>query len=371
MKNRIIQVSEPLISKKAKQLVHDCLNTGWISSHGTYINEFEKEFAAYLGLPYAVSTNNGTCALHLALASLRIGLGDEVIIPDLTIISDAFAAIYVGATPVFVDVEPQSGNINPDLIEEKITKKTKAIVVVHLYGRAAEMDKIMKLAKKHNLYVIEDAAEAIGVSYRGKKTGTFGDVSIYSFYANKIVTTGEGGMVVTQNKKIFERVKLLKNMAHRPHARFHHDELGFNYQMTNIQAALGLAHLNMLNQNIKRKKHIASLYTRLLAPVTQVTIPAGLFPEEDVCWMFDIQVPTKHDKEELMEYLKNHNIETRTYFLPLHQQIALSRYKSTKESYPVSVNLYERGLYLPSGLPITDKEISIVGGHIRSFFDNK
>lgn len=238
-----IPVNEPLIAKNATKYVLDCLETGWVSSAGTYIEKFEKAFAKYLGVKHAITTTSGTTALHLALLTLGIGSGDEVIVPTLTMIASVNSICYVGAIPVLVDSEPETGNIDPKKIEEKITKKTKAIMPVHLYGHPADMDKIMEIAKKYKLAVVEDAAEAHGAEYKGEKAGSFGKINCFSFYGNKIVTTGEGGMVVTNDDKLAERARSLKDLAHSKKRRFLHEELGYNFRMTNMQAALGLAQL--------------------------------------------------------------------------------------------------------------------------------
>lgn len=359
----MIPVNEPLIAKNALPYVTDCIKTGWISSSGKYIDLFEKKFANYLQIKYAVTTTSGTTALHLAFAALAIGKGDEVILPDLTIISCALAVIYVGAKPVFIDVDPQTNTINPDKIEEKITSKTKAILVVHLYGYSAAMEKIKKIAKKHSLLIIEDVAEAIGCEYKGKKLGTLSDIACFSFYANKLITTGEGGMVVTNNKHLYERCQSLKNLAHSTHRRFLHREIGFNYRMTNLQAALGVAQLENIKKFIKKKGWLVKQYTGGLSKIPYFILPKPPENTKYICWMYPIVLRKKSpvSKKKLQQYLKQNGIETREYFIPLHRQPILKKLKLVaSDKYPVSDYLWRNGFYIPSGLAITKKQVDFV-----------
>ena len=359
----MIPVNEPLIAPNAKKYVTDCLDTGWISSSGKYLDKFETAFAAYLGVKYATTTTNGTTALHLALAALGLGHGDEIIIPDLTIISCGLAALYVGATPVVVDVDPTTGNIDPTKIEKAITKRTRAIMVVHLYGHPADMDPILTIAKRHHLAVVEDAAEAHGALYRGKKVGSFGDVACFSFYGNKIVTTGEGGMVVTNNQKLYERAKLLKDLAHSPKRRFYHEEVGFNFRMTNMQAALGLAQLEEIERYIDIKLRMAKQYNDQLASITSLILPSQAPWARSVYWMYSVLVSKTSpvDRDSIRARLKEEGIDTRDHFVPLHRQPVFRKLGLFKKaSCPVSDDLSRRGFYLPSGLAITDKQITTV-----------
>ena len=359
----MIPVNEPLIAKNAQKYVLNCIKTGWVSSAGEYIGKFEKNFADFLGVKYATTTTNGTAALHLAIAAFGIGKGDEVILPNLTIISCALAVVYTGATPVLVDGVEDSGNIDPTKIEEKITKRTKAIMVVHLYGHPADMDPILSLAKKYKLAVIEDAAEAHGAEYKGKKVGYIGDVGCFSFYANKIVTTGEGGMVVTNNEKLYEKVKLLKDLAHSSKRRFLHEEIGFNYRMTNLQAALGLAQLEEIETYIQKKRWMAKLYTNGLKHIPNIELPGEQSWAKSVYWMYTLKVKKQSPitKDKLRKKLTNLRVDTRDFFYPLHQQPALRRLGLLgKERYPVSTDLSERGFYIPSGLALTEEQISRV-----------
>ncbi len=367
----MIPVNEPLISKNAKKYVTDCLNSGWVSSAGKYINEFENRFAAYIGTEFGVTTTSGTTALHLALASAGIGRGDEVIIPDLTIIACALAAIYVGAKPVLVDVEYSTGNIDPQKIVEKINKRTKAIMVVHLYGHPANLEKISLIAKKHKLLLIEDAAEAHGaeikIGGRWKKVGSVGDLSCFSFYGNKIITTGEGGMVLTNNRKFYEKASLLKDLAHVPGKRFYHAEIGFNFRMTNLQAALGVAQLEEIGKYIEKKRWMAKLYSERLRDVDILELPSEELYTKSVYWMYSPRIKnnSKITRDEFCYKLKEKGIDTRTYFMPLHSQPVLKKLGYQGGNYPVSSDLSKRGFYLPSGLAITEEQIEKVALSIK------
>ena len=250
----MIPVCTPLLNGNEKKYVNDCLKTKWISSGAKYVQRFEDQFSRYCGKKYGIATTNGTTALHLALVAAGIGFGDEVIMPTFTIASPAFAALYCGAKPVFVDIEPDTWNIDPKAIEERITKKTKAIIPVHIYGHPCDMTDIMRIARKYNLIVIEDAAEAHGAEYKGKRIGSLGRLSCFSFYGNKVITCGEGGMIVTSDKKIADRCRRLKNLGFLKEKRYWHEELGFNYRMTNIQAALGLAQFEQIERYIKMRR---------------------------------------------------------------------------------------------------------------------
>jgi len=367
----MIPVNEPVISAEAKQYVNDCLETGWISSAGKYVTEFETKFAEYTGTKFATTTTNGTSALHLALEILGIGEGDEVIIPDLTIISCAFAALYVGAKPVLVDVDPETGNLDATKLEAAITSKTKAIMVVHLYGHPADLDPIQAIAKKHKLFVVEDAAEAHGALYKGKKVGSFGDVACFSFYGNKIVTSGEGGMVLTNDKNLFDQALLIKDLAHKVGQRFYHERVGYNFRMTNLQAALGVGALAHIDEYIGKKRRMAQLYNLLLNDLPFIKTPLERENVESVFWMYAIELSDKapFSRDRFMELLKEKGVDTRTYFYPLHSQPVLQKqYKYETSKYPVSKKLSRTGLYLPSGLAITDEQIGKVSDVIHSLF---
>lgn len=361
----MIPVSEPSIGKKEIEYVNQALKSGWISSKGKFIDKFEEKFAKYCGVRYAVSTTSGTAALHLALASLNITRDDEVIIPTFTMIATAFTVVYCDATPVLVDAESETFNIDPQKIEEKITKKTKAIMVVHLYGHPCDMNPILQIAKKHKLLVIEDAAEAHGAEYKRKKVGSFGDVGCFSFYGNKIITTGEGGMIVTNNKKLAERAKLLKNMAFGQGVhKFEHLAVGYNYRFTNVQAAIGLAQMERIEKIIYLKRKIARQYNRSLRNIADLTTPVEKEGVKNVYWMYTILVDGGK-RDWLIDKLAKKDIETRPFFVPIHQQPVFKKQGLFyKEKYPIAERISKMGLYLPSSPKLTLKEIEFISSTI-------
>lgn len=364
----MIPVCEPLLNGNELNYVTDCLNTNWISSKGKYIEEFEQEFAHYCGCTYGISTTSGTTALHLALASLGIGSGDEVIIPTFTMIASAFAVAYTGAEPVLVDAEPETWNIDVRQVEAKITPRTKAIMPVHIYGHPCDMEPMLEIAQRHNLYVMEDAAEAHGAEYKGKKAGGIGHVGCFSFYANKIITTGEGGMVVTNNPNIAQKAWALKDLAHSKEKRFLHTDIAFNYRMTNIQAAIGLAQFERIDELVGRRRAHAYLYNSLLKDVLGIILPSEKQWAKNVYWMYGILIDDNFgiSRDELIEKLKSRGIETRAFFIPVHQQPAFQKMNLFQgESYTVAEELSLRGLYLPSGSGLTEEQIGYVSETIK------
>ncbi len=364
----MIPVCEPLLTGKELEYAADCLKTNWISSAGKYIPEFEKKFAEYCGCKYGVTTTNGTTALHLAMASLGIGEGDEVIIPAFTMAACAFAVIYTGAKPVLVDAEADTWNIDTTQIEQKITNRTKAIMPVHIYGHPCDMDPITDIAKRHSLLVVEDAAEAHGAEYKGTRVGSIGQVSCFSFYANKIITTGEGGMMVTNDAQIAERARRLKDQAFSPQRRFLHTDVGFNYRMTNVQAAIGLAQLESIDKFVEMRRKNAALYSAGLKDIPGITLPQQKDWAKNVYWMYGI-VAEKGlgiSRDSLMQKLKDNGVDTRTFFIPMHVQPAFLNMGLFKgESYPVATGLSEKGLYLPSGSGLKREDIEHVCTCIR------
>lgn len=369
----MIPVNEPLISKNAIRYVTDCLKTGWISSAGKYLKEFEKNFAEFLGIKHAITTTSGTTALHLALLALGIKKGDEVILPSHTMMASAAAIVYTGATPVLVDVERDTWNMDVKLVEKKITKKTKAIMPVHIYGHPVNMDPVIALARKYHLSMVEDAAESTGAEYKGRLTGTIGDIGCFSFYANKIITTGEGGMVVTNNDKIANHARILKDLAHSPKKRFLHEEIGYNFRMTNMQAALGVAQLEEIEKYIKKKRWMAALYKERLSKIEGLTLPVEHNWAKNVYWMYGILVEKEFGitRNEFMQKLSGKGVDTRTFFIPMHKQPALIKLGLFKgEKYPVSDEIGRRGLYLPSGLAITEEQIEIVCKAVKDIKNN-
>ncbi len=349
-----IPVYEPILGGNEKKYVLDCIETNWISSLGKYVGEFEKRFSSYCGSKYGVSVSNGTVALQLALAALGIGKGDEVIVPDLTFVATANAVVYTGAKPVLVDSDIETWNIDPSKIEEKINKRTKAIIPVHLYGHPCNMDPIMDIAKDHGLSVIEDAAEAHGAEYKGKKVGSFGRIACFSFYGNKVITTGEGGMCITDDEGLAKEISLLKDHGMSAEKRYWHPKIGFNFRMTNIQAAIGLAQLEQIEKFIEIKVKNARLYNSLLKDVEGIMLPPEMPWAKSVYWMYSVLVQDSYGKrDELMARLKEKKIDSRPFFYPLHQ---LPMYKSEKP-FPVSDELSARGINLPSSASLSKDDV--------------
>lgn len=366
----MIPVCEPTLQGNERKYVDQCIETNWISSSGAFIEKFEDMFSKACQAKYGVSCSNGTTAIHLALAALGIGKGDEVIVPDFTIIAVANAVLYTGAIPVFVDSELKTWNMDPDRIEEKITSRTKAIIAMHTYGCPADMDKINAVAKKHNLKVVEDAAEAHFAVYKGRPTGSLGDVGCFSFYANKIITTGEGGMVVTNSKEIADKARLLRNHAFiQP--RFVHNEVGFNYRMTNIQAALGVAQMERATELLKGRVSNAPRYEAELNGVKGITLAPDCPYGTSVYWMYGILVDEGEfgrGKDEVMKLLREAGVETRPFFYPMHMQPV---FRSNPDidcngKYPISEQLYTEGFYLPSSSHLTDEQIKEISAKLKA-----
>lgn len=371
-----IPVNEPLISEEAKKYVQEAMETGWLSAAGPCVQKFEKMFAQYIGVKHAIFVTNGTAALHISLAALDITKGDEVIVPDFTMIGSVFPILYTGATPVFVDVEKDTFTIDVMKLEEKITKNTKAIMPVHIYGHSCDMDPILEIATRHNLAIIEDAAEVHGGTYKGIKCGSMGTINAFSFYGNKIITTGEGGMVCTNDDALAMRARSLMDLAHAPEKRFLHTEVGFNYRATNLQAAVGLGQMENIETYLERKKSMAKKYNSLLADIKGITLPVTKDYAENVYWMYAILVNDElgMTRDALCMKLKEKGIDTRDFFLPCHSQPAVAKAmagkpavvkamtdKSTNNvAFPVTEDIANRGFYLPSGIAITDEQIEYV-----------
>lgn len=364
----MIPVNEPVITAAAKRYVADAMESGWVSSAGSYIDRFESAFATYLGRKHAVSTTNGTSALHLALAALGVSRGDEVIVPDFTMVACIDAILYCGAIPVLCDIDPQTFTIDPKEIERKITKKTKVIMPVHIYGHPADMDPILALGKSHGIAILEDSAEAHGAKYHGTHCGAMGTVAAFSFYGNKIITTGEGGMVVTDDDALAVRLRTLKDLAHSPKRRFWHEEMGFNYRMTNLQAALGLGQLESIDTFLHRKRTMAQKYTEGLRGIAGLQTPITKEHCENVFWMYaivlDDSFPLSRDAFRIA--MKERGIDTRDFFYPLHQMPLAAPFVKKGESFPVADSVALRGCYLPSGLAITDAQIDTVVDAVRA-----
>jgi perosamine synthetase len=368
----MIPVNEPVLDGNERKYLNECIDTGWISSEGPFIRQFENLFAARVGRKHGIAVCNGSAALDAALAALDLAPGDEVIMPTFTIISCATAITRLGAIPVLIDCEPDTWNMDVSAVEARITPKTRAIMVVHLYGLPVDMDPILDIVKRHNLQLIEDAAEMIGQTYRGKPCGSFGDMSTFSFYPNKHVTTGEGGMIVTDDDKLAEKLRRLRNLGFSPPRRFVHEELGWNFRMTNLQAAVGLAQLERLDEFVARKRHIFERYTELLSGIRGIKLPVG---EKDfatnINWVYGIVIDddVAFDAEEAMARFAKLGIGTRPFFWPMHEQpVYLRMGFFAGEKYPNAERIARRGFYLPSGLALTDAQMERVAAAVKEVF---
>lgn len=357
----MIPVNQPLLAGNERKYLLECLDSGWISSEGPFIKQFEDCFAARVNREFGVAVSNGSVALDAAVVALGLGAGDEVILPSFTIISCAAAIVRAGATPVVVDCDPLTFNMNLAQVEARITPRTRAIMVVHLYGLPVDMDALLVLARRHGLKVIEDAAEVHGQTCNGRPCGSFGDISTFSFYPNKHITTGEGGMIVTNDPALAERCRSLRNLCFKPEQRFVHDELGWNLRMTNLQAALGLAQLEQLDGFVQRKRHMGARYTQRLAGTPGLQLPLSTTPcADNIYWVYSVvlddAVPA--DAKQVMKRLAERGVGTRPFFWPMHQQPVLRKMGLfDAESHPVAERIARRGFYLPSGLALTDAQI--------------
>ena len=359
-----IPVYRPSLTGNEKKYVNECLDSTWISSKGKFISLFEKGFANFVDAQYAASVSNGTVAIHLALVVLGIGPGDEVIVPTLTYIASVNAITYTGAKPVFVDSTEDTWQMDPEDVEKKITPNTKAIMAVHLYGYPCEMDALTKIAKKHSLFIVEDCAEAIGTEYKGQNVGTFGDIAAFSFFGNKMITTGEGGMIVTNDQTLYDRSVHYKGQGLSKHRFYWHDVVGFNYRMTNICAAIGLAQLEQADKFIARKQEIAQQYIIHLEDLP-LKFHKGGHGVKHSYWMCSILVDDPEKRDPLMDYLGAYGIETRPLFYPVH---TMPMYAQNFQKHPVAEYLGWRGINLPSYPGLTDDEIKEVCTHIKTFF---
>lgn len=358
-----IPVYRPSIGEKEKRYVAECMDSTWISSKGRFIRDFEDSFSQYLEINSSTTVSNGTVALHLALLALGIGPDDEVIVPTFTYIASVNAIKYVGAKPVFADSESHTWNIDPNDIRKKITPKTKAIMVVHLYGNPCKMDEIKEICGEFNIDLIEDAAEALGSKYKGEYIGTFGDISTFSFFGNKTLTTGEGGMVASPNKDLIERVSFLKNQGVSKEIEYWHDEIAFNYRMTNIAAAIGLAQLERIDEILLKKIEIADLYSLSLS-----NTPVEFQFTEDNCinsnWMVSILLPNKKVREEIRHSLRKSGIETRPFFNPVHKMPPYNK----NQVFSVAEDLGSRGINLPSYPDLDDQDIDMIASIVKEYF---
>ena len=368
-----IPVNEPLLNGNEKKYLCECIDTGWISSEGPFVKEFEQKMSASVDRKYGIAVSNGTAALEVAVQEIGIGKGDEVIMPAFTIISCAMAVTKVGAVPVLVDSDSYTWNMNVDEIEGKITSRTKAIMLVHLYGLPAEADRILELAEKYNLKIIEDAAEMHGQTYKGEPCGSFGDISTFSFYPNKHITTGEGGMVVTDDEALAERCRMLRNLCFRKDVRYVHDEISDNYRFTNLQAAVGIAQLERLDEFVSRKREMGRYYTEHLKEIKGLRLPIEKTDYADnIYWVYGIaleeDIPI--DNKMMQKLLAEEGIGSRTFFWCMHEQPV---YRNTglflDETYPNAEYLARKGFYIPSGLALTKSQMDRVIEKVTKVID--
>lgn len=368
--NSFIPVNQPDLHGNEKKYLIECIESGWISSEGPFVAEFENKFAQRVGRKYGISVSNGTVALEVAVKSLKIEPGGEIIMPAFTIISCAAAIIRSELVPVLVDANPITWNMDAARIEEKITSRTKAIMVVHIYGLPTDMDPILEIANKYHLKIIEDAAEQHGQTYRGRQCGSFGDISTFSFYANKHITTGEGGMVVTDNPDLAERCRSLRNLCFQPKHRYIHEELGSNFRFTNVQAAIGLAQLERLDEIIIKKRKIGEFYLNHLSDLNHIQLPLSKTDYADnIYWVFGVVLADeiKFDAAEMMSKLAEKNIGSRGFFWGMHEQPVFQKMGLfVDEHYPVTEFLARRGFYIPSGLGVTEEQQLTVIDAIKS-----
>jgi len=354
------QIAFPILGSEEKKNLSDCIETGWISSRGKYVEKFEKSFSGFCGVRYGVSVSNGTTALMLAFMALGIKPGEEIIIPDITFGATANAAMMLGIRPVLVDVDRENWNIDPEDLEKNISPKTKAIVIVHLYGLPCKMDKIKKIAKRYKLKIIEDAAEAHGAQFSGKKAGSFGDISCFSFYGNKIITTGEGGMCLTDDRKLYDRMEVIKNHGMKPGRKYWHEIVGSNFRMTNIQAAIGLAQMKKINKFIKKKIRIALWYKEEIKKQNlAVTFQKEGKKEKSVWWMFTVLVSLGKNTEKIMDGLSKSEIDSRPILIPLSIMPAFRHLRKSK-NIKHSLDIGKRGITLPSNLLLGKKDIRFI-----------
>jgi perosamine synthetase len=364
-----IAVNEPLLDGNEKKYLNECIDTGWISSEGPFVQRLEQEFAARVGRRFGIAVANGSVALDAAVKALDLGPGDEVILPTFTIISCAAAIVRAGATPVLVDCEPDTWNMDLRQLESRITPRTRAIMPVHIYGLPVDMPKLLAITEPLGIKVIEDAAEMHGQTCAGRPCGSFGDMSVFSFYPNKHVTTGEGGMIVTDDERLAERCRSLRNLCFIPSKRFVHEELGWNFRMSNLQAALGCAQLERLDHFVARKRQMGSRYDELLGRLRGVTRP---LPEsslaKNIYWVYGLVLDDalEFDAQEAMRRLAARGIGSRPFFWPMHEQPVFRRMGLfDQERYPVAERIARRGFYIPSGLALTPEQMERVAVAVK------
>ena len=365
----MIPVNTPLLDGNELRYLQECIETGWVSSEGPFVETFESQFAAVVQRKHAVTCSNGSAALDLAVAAMGIGPGDEVIMPAFTIISPAASIVRAGGVPILVDSDPQTWNMDVGQIEARITARTKAILVVHIYGLPVDMQAVLDIAERYGLLVIEDAAEMHGQTCRGKPCGSFGAISTFSFYPNKHITCGEGGMVVVDDDQLAERCRHLRNLCFQPGRRFVHEELGWNFRLTNLQAALGLAQLEKLDEHVVRKRMIGAAYLDGLRGLDGIQLPTpSTTYAENIFWVFGIVLDDELgiDAESMMKELSARKIGSRPFFWPMHEQPVFRKMGLFhEEAYPVAERLARRGFYVPSGLGLLEHQIPEVCAAVR------
>lgn len=372
MKSNFIPVNEPLLNGNEKKYLNECIDTGWISSEGPFIKTFEQNLASYFGRKYGIAVANGTMAIDIAIDVLDLKEGDEVIMPSFTIISCVMGLVRNKCVPVFVDQELNTWNMNVSQIEAKINTKTRAIMVVHIYGLPVDMDPIIDLAKKYNLKIIEDAAEMHGQEYKNKKCGSFGDISTISFYPNKHITTGEGGMIFTDDEELAHKCQYYRNLCFIPEKRFYHTHLGYNARMTNLQAAVGLAQFEKIEEFIKKKRWIGKLYQELLINLPHIQLPLkSTAYAENIYWVFGLLIDREYhiDANEAMKKLADMGVGTRPFFFGMHKQPILIDKYQFNISLPICEHMSTNGFYIPSGLAITEEQIHNVANSLKKIFN--
>jgi perosamine synthetase len=367
-----IPVNQVSLDGNEKKYLNECIDSGWISSEGPFVSQFEEQFAARVGRKHGVAVSNGSVALDAAVAALGLGKGDEVILPTFTIISCAAAVVRAGATPILVDSDPCTWNMNADEVKKRITGRTKAIMLVHIFGLPADVGPVLDLAARHGIRIIEDAAEMHGQTYMGRPCGSFGDISTFSFYPNKHITTGEGGMIVTDDEELAERCRSLRNLCFQRKKRFVHEQLGWNFRMTNLQAALGVAQLERLDEFVARKRRMGCRYTARLADLSKLQLPlCSTDYAENIFWVYGMVLADdlSFDAEEAIRKLADNGVGARPFFWPMHEQPVFKKMGLfADEFHPVAERLARRGFYIPSGLGLTDEQMDRVIEVVREIF---
>jgi len=360
----MIPVAQPYISNKEIEYTKQAVTSGWISSHGNYISEFENSLSDYLNSKYVTTTNSGTSALHLALLALGVKENDEVIIPTSSFIATLNAVLYVGAKPVFIDIEEDTWGIDTNKLETLITSKTKAIIAVHLYGYSSNIEEIKKISNKYNIKLVEDNAEAFGATSKTSKLGTVGDIGVFSFFGNKIITTGEGGAICTNDKKIYEQIKILKNHGMHPTRKYYHEVVGYNYRMTNVQAAIGLAQLEQIEVFLQRRKIIKDLYDKELSDIT--VTQKELLDTKSVNWLYSMVFKDNINIDKLVQYLKDKGIDSRRIFVPMNKMPYLKK-TDIEYDFEIATKIYNNGITLPTYYELKDEEIIYICQQIKIY----